>query len=187
MIRIVCVLNRVWLFGILWTVALQAPLSMEFSRQENWNGLPFSTPGDLPDLGIEPTSPTLTGRFFTTSTTWEDEIFYKFSLLPSTFLNICPLFSPATLQWHQYWPEEGVCMAVSGREVGRTRGGRGRFLITPVCTIVLVAVDLCVNAKVRLSLVISLGSVHWLFCSHGESVSGPSASTSTRAGGKAEW
>lgn len=78
-------------------------------------------------------------------------------------------------------------MAVSGREVGRTRGGRGRFLITPVCTIVLVAVDLCVNAKVRLSLVISLGSVHWLFCSHGESVSGPSASTSTRAGGKAEW
>ena len=39
------------------TVALQAPLSMEFFRQEYWSGLPFTHPGDLPDLGIEPTSP----------------------------------------------------------------------------------------------------------------------------------
>ena len=86
-------LSRVWLFEIPWTVACQAPLSMEFSRQENWNGLPFPTPGSLPNLGIEPTSLTLTGRFFTTSTSWEDEIFYKFRLLPSTSLNIYP-FSP---------------------------------------------------------------------------------------------
>ena len=42
-----------------WTVALQAPLSMEFSRQENWNGLTFPPPGDLPDPGIEPVSPAL--------------------------------------------------------------------------------------------------------------------------------
>ena len=42
-----------------WTVACQAPLSMEFSRQEYWSGLPFPTPGDLPDPGIEPGSPTL--------------------------------------------------------------------------------------------------------------------------------
>ena len=51
------------------TVAHQAPLSMEFSRQEYWNGLPFPTPGDLPDPGIElesPASPALAGRFFTT-------------------------------------------------------------------------------------------------------------------------
>ena len=57
-----------------WTVARQAPLSMEFSRQEYWNGLPFPSPGDLPDLGIKPISfisPALAGRFFTTSTTWE--------------------------------------------------------------------------------------------------------------------
>ena len=38
-----------------WTVALQAPASMEFSRQDYWSGLPFPTPGDLPDPGIEPT------------------------------------------------------------------------------------------------------------------------------------
>ena len=41
-------------------------LSMEFSRQEYWSGLPFPTPEDLPDLGIKPVSPALAGRFFTT-------------------------------------------------------------------------------------------------------------------------
>ena len=52
----VCVLHRVRLSVTLWTVACQAPLSMGFSRQEYWNGLPFSFPGDLPNLGTEPTS-----------------------------------------------------------------------------------------------------------------------------------
>ena len=42
-----------------WSVAQQAPLSMEFSRQEYWSGLPFSSQGDLPDPGIEPGSPAL--------------------------------------------------------------------------------------------------------------------------------
>ena len=42
-----------------WTVACQAPLSMGFSRQEYWSGLPFTSPGDLPDPGIEPGSPAL--------------------------------------------------------------------------------------------------------------------------------
>ena len=42
-----------------WTVALQVPLSMGFSRQEYWSGLPFSSPGDLPNPGIEPWSPAL--------------------------------------------------------------------------------------------------------------------------------
>ena len=49
-------------------------LSMEFSRQESWTGLPFPPPGDLPDPEIEPkplTSPALAGGFFTTSATWE--------------------------------------------------------------------------------------------------------------------
>ena len=42
-----------------WTVARQVPLSMGFSRQEDWSGLPFPSPGDLPSPGIEPVSPTL--------------------------------------------------------------------------------------------------------------------------------
>ena len=52
-------LSRVRLFATLWTVACQAPLSMGFSRQEYWSGLPFPSPGDLPDPGIEPGSPAL--------------------------------------------------------------------------------------------------------------------------------
>ena len=44
------------LFATPWTVALQAPPSMEFSRQEYWSGLPFSSPGDLPEPGTEPGS-----------------------------------------------------------------------------------------------------------------------------------
>ena len=52
-------LSRVQLFATPWTVAHQAPLSMEFSRQEYWSGLPFPSPGDLPDPGIEPRSPAL--------------------------------------------------------------------------------------------------------------------------------
>ena len=60
------VLSRVQLFATPWTVALQAPLSMEFSRQKYWSGLPFPSPENLPDPGIEPTSPALTDGFFTT-------------------------------------------------------------------------------------------------------------------------
>ena len=52
-------LSRVQLFATPWTVAHQAPQSMGFSRQEYWSGLPFPSPGDLPNPGIEPKSPTL--------------------------------------------------------------------------------------------------------------------------------
>ena len=52
-------LSRVRLFVTPWTVACQAPPSMGFSRQEYWSGLPFASPGDLPDPGIEPGSPAL--------------------------------------------------------------------------------------------------------------------------------
>ena len=57
-----------------WTIAHQAPLPMEFSRQEYWSGLPCPPPGALPDRGVEPvsfTSSALAGGFFTTSVTWE--------------------------------------------------------------------------------------------------------------------
>ena len=47
-----------------WTVALQAPLSMGFPRQEYWSVLPFPSPGDLPDPGIRPSFPALAGGFF---------------------------------------------------------------------------------------------------------------------------
>ena len=57
----------------LWTVALQAPLSMGFSGLDYWSGLPCPPPRDLPDSGMEPMSlmpPALVGRFFTSSATW---------------------------------------------------------------------------------------------------------------------
>ena len=65
--------SHVQFFGTAWTVALQVPLLMEFSRQEYWSGLPFP-PGDLSHPGIEPISlmsPALAGGFFITSATWE--------------------------------------------------------------------------------------------------------------------
>ena len=51
--------SHVQLFATPWTVAYQASPSMGFSRQEYWSGLPFPSPGDLPDPGIEPGSPAL--------------------------------------------------------------------------------------------------------------------------------
>ena len=54
------------LFATPWTVAHQAPLFMKFPRQEYWSWLPFPSPRDLPKPGIEPASPALAGRFFTT-------------------------------------------------------------------------------------------------------------------------
>ena len=66
----VCVLSRVRLFATLWTVAHQAPLSTEFSRQEYWSRGPFPTPGNLLDSGIEPVSLeflALAGRLLTTA------------------------------------------------------------------------------------------------------------------------
>ena len=62
-------LSHVQLFATPQTLTCLAPLSMGFSKQEYWNGLPFPSPGDLPDPGIEPTtfaSPAWAGGFFTT-------------------------------------------------------------------------------------------------------------------------
>ena len=68
--------SHTYLFATPWTVARQAPLSLGFSRQEYWSGLPFPPPGDLPDPGIElvsPMSPASAGGFFTTSANWESQ------------------------------------------------------------------------------------------------------------------
>ena len=84
-----CMLSRVQLFVTLWTISHQAPLSMGFSRQEYWSGLPFPV-GDLPNPGIKPTSLTsaLSGELFTTSTTWELSLFTMklLKILPSVDL-----------------------------------------------------------------------------------------------------
>ena len=72
-----CALSHVQPFAAPWTVAHKAPLSKGFSRQEHWSRLPFPSPGDPPDQGMEPASlrsPALVGRFLTTSATWEDPI-----------------------------------------------------------------------------------------------------------------
>ena len=69
------VLSCVQPFAGPWTIAHQAPLSMEFSRQEYWSGLPGSAPRNLPNPGIKPMSPAMAGRFVTTSATkvgWPD-------------------------------------------------------------------------------------------------------------------
>ena len=85
----VCVRAK-WLqsqfFVTLWTVAHQAPLSMGFSRQEFWSGLPCPPPVDLPHTRTEPKfliSPALAGGFFTTSATWEAHTYiYSLSFDP---------------------------------------------------------------------------------------------------------
>ena len=89
----------VWLFVPLWTVAHQAPLSMGFSRQEYWSGLPCPPPGDLPHPGIEPMSlmsPALIDGFFTTIAPWEAQVWamLRYSCHDcSQFLNACTPFS----------------------------------------------------------------------------------------------
>ena len=110
----IVLLSHVHFFATPWTVARQAPLSMGFSRQEYWSGLPFSPPGNLPSPGIEPTlltSPLLADGFFTTSASWEalsyvrslnnlEFIFvYVWRNVPTCFTCSCPAFpAPLTVE-----------------------------------------------------------------------------------------
>ena len=105
-------LSCVWLSAALWTVAHQALLPMEFSRQEYWSGLPFPSPGNLLNTGIEPVSlksSALAGRFFTSKVTWEALIYYG---LPwwLGWWRIClqcrtPKFDPwvGKIPWRREW------------------------------------------------------------------------------------
>ena len=82
----VCTFSCVWFFVTPWTVARQALLSMEFSRQELWSGLPLASPRDPPNPGIKPTSlepPALAGGFFTSWPTRE------VSSIPSKCRRVC--------------------------------------------------------------------------------------------------
>ena len=67
--------------AVRWTVALQAPLSVRFPRQEYWSELAFPSSGDLPDPGIEPPSPALAGRFFTAEPSKKRELIRMTSVM----------------------------------------------------------------------------------------------------------
>ena len=89
-----------------WTIAHQVPLSMALSTQEYWHGLPFLSPGDLPDPGIEPASlvsPALAGRFLTTSATWQ-ALHYQ-SLIPYSHQALIKLLEAlfSFLIWHSHF------------------------------------------------------------------------------------
>ena len=95
----ICSLSRVQLFMTPWTVARQAPLSMEFPRQEYWSGLSFPSPGDLPDPGIEPTSwvsPASAGGFFTT----EPFLFNSKQMSPFSVFQSRQLTPPTFSKWN---------------------------------------------------------------------------------------
>ena len=83
---------------------------MEFSRQEYWTGLPFTTPGNLPDLGIKPASlgsPALSGRFFTTAATLLPSLLYSESETPQLCPTLCDpmMCSTSGLPVHHQLPE----------------------------------------------------------------------------------
>ena len=78
-------LSRVRLFVTLWTVAHQAPPSMEFSRQEYWSGLPFPSPGDLPNPGTKPGSPSLQADALPSEPPGNRVTIYSFDVLLSQF------------------------------------------------------------------------------------------------------
>ena len=114
----VCTLShfiRVRLFATLCTIAHKTPLSMGLSRQECWRGLPCPPPGDLLDLGIEPTSPrfpALSGKFFTTSTTWEVLCSLHCGLNPSALQAWQPGLWEATgpCKEHWSWSQAWACI-----------------------------------------------------------------------------
>ena len=128
-------LSYVWLFVIPWTVAHQTPLSLGFSRQEYWSGLPFPLPGDLPNPGIKPVfleSPASAGRFFATRAIWKALIDYishynieilsanhamvqsfsgtKYHWVPSLYHKIGQVEVPIIIKWKWYiqdWTKPG--------------------------------------------------------------------------------
>ena len=118
-------LSWVRLFVTLWAVAHQAPLSMGFSRQEYWSGLPFPPTGDFPDPGIKllsPVTPALAGRFFYHRVTWEA----IFTILCNLYVivqiqisssyhflvhyGLLKLLASCVFWWNICWPSFFLCM-----------------------------------------------------------------------------
>ena len=95
-----------------WILACQAPLSMAFSRQEYWNGLPFPSPGDLPDPGIKPAFPgslALAGGFFTTEP--PDNSYHLLSSMPDALPKSLHVISIVTQQGRCYY----LCVFRTGK------------------------------------------------------------------------
>ena len=92
----VCMLSCVQLFVTSWTIAHQAPLSIVFARPEYWSGLPFPSPGDLPDPGIIPGSPTMQADSFSVRTTGEASTTNTHPLLPASGPPVALFFLPGT-------------------------------------------------------------------------------------------
>ena len=82
-------LSRVQLFAIPWTIAHQAPPSMGFSRQEYWSGLPFSSPGYLPNPGIEPRSPAMQADASTSEPPGKPHYAHQFSSVAQLCPTLC--------------------------------------------------------------------------------------------------
>ena len=94
-------LSRIQLFATPWTVAYQAPLSMGFSRQEFWSGVPFPSPGDLSNPGIEPRVSRIVGRCFTIWATREAPTNYRFRYL--IVLLLCPTYVQTRFCQNPIW------------------------------------------------------------------------------------
>ena len=117
----VCVHSCVQIFVSLWTVTCQAPLSMGCSKKEYWGGLPFPPPGCLSNPGIEPASPELTGRFFSTEPPGKPHILpYCCCSVPQLYPALCdpmnystPSFSILHCLWefaqtHVHWVGDAI-------------------------------------------------------------------------------
>ena len=124
-------LSRVRLFATLWTVAYQAPPSMGFSRQEYWSGLPFPSPGDLPDPGIEPRSPTLEADALTSEPPGKRDMEFFAQTPWSCFQKVCR---------HHPWPHPPkgglchLCARLETRDMTSVSNMWTQILQCPPCT-----------------------------------------------------
>ena len=124
-----------------WTVAHQDPLSLGFSRQEYWSGLPCLPPGDIPNPGMEPTSlisPALADRFFATSATWEARhLLYlsQISIVELSAVEVVLLLLDVFLQLVTLVPAGGKCLGHSVKTISHMlclQTTWGFLIISPV-------------------------------------------------------
>ena len=96
-------------FAIPWTIVLQAPLFTGCPRQEYWNELPFPSPGDHPNPGIEPASPALAGRFFTTELPGKTIMTYtSVQIHRKVLCNVCSLIKIKTKMIKIIWSQFSI-------------------------------------------------------------------------------